>query len=378
MPALYHDNHTVRPPRSVGGRLPPERRSRRPGHRVPRRSPGGRSRPAVLPLLLYRAPAIPHITRPRSGSTATGATSPRGGIGGARRPTPGNSSIGVIPPGTVLPPRPPWVPAWDDLDDQERALGERFMECFAAYLSYTDAQIGRLLAFLDDLGDADNTVVIVVSDNGASSEGGKEGTINEGRLTNFDAAGTREMYRRIDEIGGPLSHNNYPWGWTMAGNTPFRRWKREVHEGGVADPCIVSWPVGSPGARVASGGSSPMRSTCCRRCSSSSGVDRARRHRRRSPVPPRRHELRLPAGRRGGSGARQARHAVLRDARLPGDLSRRLEGRDLSTRSAHSTTTDSASTLPFEDDVWELYHVAEDVSETIDLAVAAPGDGWPR
>ncbi|HEV3264163.1 MAG TPA: sulfatase-like hydrolase/transferase, partial [Acidimicrobiales bacterium] len=62
------------------------------------------------------------------------------------------------------------------------------------------------------------------------------------RLSNLDPASNDEMFERLDEIGGPLSHNNYPWGWTMAGNTPFKRWKREVHEGGVADPCIISWP----------------------------------------------------------------------------------------------------------------------------------------
>ena len=117
------------------------------------------------------------------------------------------------------------------------------MECFAAFLSYTDAQIGRLLSFVDDLGDTDRTMVVLVSDNGASSEGGKDGTINEGRLSNFEGSPVDEMLRRIDEIGGPLSHNNYPWGWTMAGNTPFKRWKREVHEGGVADPCIVRLPA---------------------------------------------------------------------------------------------------------------------------------------
>ena len=88
-----------------------------------------------------------------------------------------------------------------------------------------------------------------MSDNGASSEGGKEGTINEGRISNFEFAGVEEMHQRIDEIGGPSSHNNYPWGWTMAGNTPFKRWKREVHEGGVADPCIVRAP-----ARLQEGG----------------------------------------------------------------------------------------------------------------------------
>ena len=80
-------------------------------------------------------------------------------------------------------------PDLGSLDDRQRALAERFMECFAAYLSYTDEQIGRMLDFIEDLGDADDTVVIVVSDNGASSEGGQEGTINEGRLSNFEGAG---------------------------------------------------------------------------------------------------------------------------------------------------------------------------------------------
>src|SRR6202034_2722354 len=98
--------------------------------------------------------------------------------------------------------------------------------------------------FLGEIGDADNTIVIVASDNGASSEGGPTGSIHDVRLVNLDPATCDEMFDRIDEIGGPSTHNNYPWGWTMAGNTPFRRWKREVHEGGIADPCIVSWARG--------------------------------------------------------------------------------------------------------------------------------------
>ena len=116
-------------------------------------------------------------------------------------------------------------------------------------MSYTDAQIARVLAFLEETGDLDNTLVMVVSDNGASSEGGAKGSINDGRLVNGAAAGRKELRARIDEIGTQTAHNNYPWGWTMAGNTPFKRWKREVHEGGIADPCIMSWP-----ARVAGGG----------------------------------------------------------------------------------------------------------------------------
>jgi arylsulfatase len=154
---------------------------------------------------------------------------------------------GFFPPGTEYAPRPHWVPAWDDLPAEQQRVAARFMECFAAYLSYTDAQLARLFAFLEETGDRDDTLVVLVSDNGASSEGGPNGSINDNRLQNVDPAGPKELLGRIDEIGGPSAHNNYPWGWTMAGNTPFRRWKREVHEGGVADPCIVSWPQRFPG-----------------------------------------------------------------------------------------------------------------------------------
>jgi len=99
-----------------------------------------------------------------------------------------------------------------------------------------------LFAFLDERDELDDTIVVLVSDNGASSEGGMRGSINDSRLWNGLEAGRKELRARIDELGGPSAHNNYPWGWTMAGNTPFQRWKREVHEGGIADPCLVRWP----------------------------------------------------------------------------------------------------------------------------------------
>jgi arylsulfatase A-like enzyme len=149
---------------------------------------------------------------------------------------------GVLPPGTALSPRPDWVPAWDSLPADQQQVFARFQECFAAYLSHTDDQIGRLLAFVDELDDLDNTIVLVLSDNGASSEGGATGSVNDTRPWNLADRPVDEAIARIGELGGPRLHNNYPWGWTIAGNTPFRRWKREVHEGGVADPLIVSWP----------------------------------------------------------------------------------------------------------------------------------------
>ena len=150
----------------------------------------------------------------------------------------------MLPAHAELSPRPDWVPAWTDLSPMEQRVYARYMEAFAAFLSHTDHELGRLLDRLDVLGELDDTVVVVLSDNGASSEGGPTGSVNDVRVWNALPRTVEEADERLDEIGGPRIHNNYPWGWTVAGNTPFRRWKRETHEGGVADPLIVHWPAG--------------------------------------------------------------------------------------------------------------------------------------
>jgi arylsulfatase A-like enzyme len=151
---------------------------------------------------------------------------------------------GLLPAHTRLSPRPDWVPAWDALSARARRVYARYMEAFAGFLSHADAQIGRVIERLEQGGELDRTLVLVLSDNGASSEGGPVGSLNDARLWNVVPTTVEEAADRLDEIGGPRIHNNYPWGWTVAGNTPFRRWKRETHEGGVADPLIVCWPGG--------------------------------------------------------------------------------------------------------------------------------------
>jgi arylsulfatase len=103
------------------------------------------------------------------------------------------------------------------------------MEAFAAFLSHTDSEVGRFVDALRELDELDNTLLFILSDNGASSEGGVHGSVNDARPWNLAPRRLSEAIARIDEIGGPTLHNNYPWGWTVAGNTPFRRWKREVH-----------------------------------------------------------------------------------------------------------------------------------------------------
>jgi arylsulfatase A-like enzyme len=152
--------------------------------------------------------------------------------------------LGVVPADAELSRHDPDVPEWESLPPQARKLAARMMEVFAGFLSHTDAQIGRLLDFLRKIGELDNTLVMVVSDNGASAEGGPGGTTNETQFFNNAPEPLEESLAKLDELGGPNTFNHYPWGWTWAGNTPFRRWKRETYRGGASDPFLVHWPAG--------------------------------------------------------------------------------------------------------------------------------------
>ncbi|MGH7467968.1 MAG: arylsulfatase [Longimicrobiales bacterium] len=152
--------------------------------------------------------------------------------------------LGLIPPGTELSPHDPDVQDWDKLPANERKLYARMMEVFAGYLEHTDDQIGRFLTKLGELGELDNTLIMLISDNGASAEGGPSGSVNENKFFNNVPESLEQNLKAIDDLGGPKYFNHYPWGWTHAGNTPLRRWKRETYRGGTTDPFIVHWPKG--------------------------------------------------------------------------------------------------------------------------------------
>jgi arylsulfatase A-like enzyme len=144
----------------------------------------------------------------------------------------------------------PWpaldvIRPWDTLSDDERRLFARMAEVYAGFVTYTDHQLGRLIDYLDESGQLDNTIVVVVSDNGASGEGGPNGSLNENKFFNNVPDDIEENLRRIDEIGTERSYNHYCNGWAWAFDTPFAYWKRFAgYEGGTADMCIVSWPAG--------------------------------------------------------------------------------------------------------------------------------------
>ena len=148
----------------------------------------------------------------------------------------------------MLAERPPWVPDWAGLPPEERRLYARMMEVFAGFVTHTDAQIGRVLDFLRATGQLDDTLVLLISDNGTSGEGGPTGSFNEHRFTHDRVDDLADTLGRIDDLGGPRAYNHYPWGWAWAGNTPLRLWKRYAWLGGVRTPLIAHWPAGIDGA----------------------------------------------------------------------------------------------------------------------------------
>jgi arylsulfatase A-like enzyme len=171
--------------------------------------------------------------------------------------------MGIVPQDTELPPLNPigtpdtrtgpngepfpaldYTRPWDSLSAEEQRLFCRMAEVYAGFLAHADAQIGRLLDYLEETGQRENTMVILVSDNGASGEGGPNGSVNENKLCNGIPDDITENLAMIDELGSPKTYNHYSNGWAMAFNTPFKMWKRYEFNGGTTDPCIISWPQG--------------------------------------------------------------------------------------------------------------------------------------
>src|SRR6201987_1896400 len=139
------------------------------------------------------------------------------------------------------------VRPWDSLTDDEKRLFARMAEVYAGFLAHADHQIGRLLDFLEEIGQRENTLVIRVSDNGARGEGGPNGSVKEMLFANGIPDNVQANLAMIDELGGTKTYNHYPNGWAMAFNTPFKMWKRYEFNGGTADPCIISWPSATAG-----------------------------------------------------------------------------------------------------------------------------------
>lgn len=162
--------------------------------------------------------------------------------------------LGVVPAGTELPPPNTGVRPWADLTEVERVVAARLQEAYAGMLDHTDAQIGNLLDGLDAMGAMDDTLVLFLSDNGATLEGGQLGSLNYMRYVNgLPPDDADDLLASLGDIGGPATSPMYPMGWGMVSNTPLKRYKQNTHGGGIRDPLIVSWP-----GRVPTGGIRPQ------------------------------------------------------------------------------------------------------------------------
>lgn len=238
-PNLWEDHHMVEPPATTDYHLSTDLVDRSLSYLRDYLSANS-SRPFFL-YLAFGAGHEPHqVPRPHIGRYA--GRFDDGWDRARERILARQLAIGVVPDGTRMPPSNPDVPPWDSLEPDERQLFARMEEVFAGFLTHTDEQLGRLVDFLSTHRLLDDTLLIVLSDNGASSEGGRYGYVNppyrSGRLPTLE-----ENLQHIDALGGPLTYNIYPTGWAQAGNTPLRYYKMHTHGGGIRAPMIVHWPA---------------------------------------------------------------------------------------------------------------------------------------
>jgi len=274
--------------------------------------------------------------------------------------------LGVIPANTVLTERIPEIPAWDSLPENERKLYARQMEVFAAQLEWVDMQIGRVVAELERIGELDDTLIFVTADNGASGEGGLAGTFNETYVLNGLQTPLEANLKHLEAWGRADTYPHYHAGWAMAGNTPFKYFKQAEHRGGQHDALVVHWPKGIR----------------------SKGEVRSQYH-HISDIAPTILEV-------TGVAVPESYHGVAQqpmdgvsmayafdDAAAPNRKQRQyyemfgnraiwVDGWKAVTLHANRMPWDVNVVLPFDQDEWELYHVAEDFSESANLAAQHP------
>lgn len=275
--------------------------------------------------------------------------------------------LGVIPAGTQLSPRPDWARQWDSLSKQQHQVYAALMDNFAAYLAYTDHEIGRLIDVIHELPDADNTLIFyIVGDNGASSEGGFDGTINEVKNLSGFPSDLDAIAKHLDEVGGPNTEPHYPLEWAWAGNAPFQ-WVKQVasHLGGTRNPMVVSWP-----ARIRDGGTMRHQFTHL--------ID---------VLPTILEVAELPAPKTVDGIEQKPMDgvsflSVIANPDAP-EVRKRQYFEVFSNRSIYDNgwKANAQHTLPWRQDVapgnwdkdrWELYKLTEDYSESKDLAAAMP------
>ena len=274
--------------------------------------------------------------------------------------------LGIIPKGTKLTDRIPEIPAWDSLTEKEQMLYARQMEVFAGQMEHVDHQIGRMLDTLERIGELHNTLIFVTADNGASGEGGLAGTANETYVLNGLQTPFDTNWRNYPDWGRENTYPHYHAGWAMAGNTPFRYFKQSEHRGGQTDALVVHWPKGIK----------------------AKGEIRDQFHHIADIAPTimEAAKLEFPHEYHGIEQQPFDGTSMLYsfdDAQAPTVKNRQyfeifgnraiwVDGWKAVSLHARRMPWNTGVVAPFEDDVWELYHVAEDFSESTDLAKKYP------
>ena len=275
-------------------------------------------------------------------------------------------ALGIVPADTLMTERIDEIPAWDSLPDQEKKLYARQMEVFAAQMEWVDHQIGRVVAELERIGQLDNTLIFVTADNGASGEGGLAGTFNETYVLNGLQTPLEANLSHLEDWGRENTYPHYHAGWAMAGNTPFRYFKQSEHRGGQQDHLVVHWPDGIE----------------------AKGEIRSQYHHISDIAPTIMQAAGIEVPDEIYGVEQQPMDGVsmmyaFNDAAAPNRKERQyyemfgnraiwVDGWKAVTLHANRMPWDVNVVLPFENDEWELYHVAEDFSESTNLAEANP------
>jgi arylsulfatase len=274
--------------------------------------------------------------------------------------------LGIVPRNTKLTERIPEIPAWDSLDEERKMMYARQMEVFAAQMEHVDFQIGRILDTLERMGELDNTLIFVTADNGASGEGGLAGTFNETYVLNGLQTPFEANLRNYAVWGDATTYPHYHAGWAMAGNTPFRYFKQSEHRGGQHDALVVHWPKGIK----------------------AKGEIRNQYHHIADIAPTilEAAGLEVPEIYRGIKQQPMDGQSMMysfNNAKAPNVKNRQyyemfgnraiwVDGWKAVTLHAKRMPWNVNVVLPFEQDEWELYHVAEDFSESTNLADKHP------
>ena len=274
--------------------------------------------------------------------------------------------LGVIPPNAKLTPRPKEIPAWNDMSPDQKRLFERQMETFAGFAEHTDHEVGRLVAQLEAIGELENTLFFyIVGDNGASAEGGPEGTYNEMMALNGIVGKADQMMEHLEDWGGPSTFPHFAIGWAWAGNTPFQ-WTKQVasHFGGTRNGMVLRWPRG-------------FESTGAVRSQFHHVVDVAPTVLEAAHIPQPKTVNGVPQRPMDGvsmlystDDPKAADQRTTQYFEMFGNRGIYHAGWVACTR--HSIPWLMATTPPLSEDVWELYNIDEDFSEANDLAANNP------